>query len=62
MSIFLEHLSMWNILSCAEQVQIQKYKTHAYKAPHPKEHVSKQSCWNIKLSSKSGLKKKKKYP
>ena len=31
MSVFLEHLSMWNMLNCAEQVQIQKYKTHAYK-------------------------------
>ena len=31
MSVFLERLSMWNILNCAEQVQIQKYKTHAYK-------------------------------
>ena len=33
MSLFLlilECLSMWNRLSCAEQVQIQKYKTHAY--------------------------------
>ena len=31
MSIFLEHLSMWNMLNCTEQVQLQKYKTHAYK-------------------------------
>ena len=31
MSVFLERLSMWNMLSCAEQVQIQKYKTHAYR-------------------------------
>ena len=31
MRIFLELLSMWNIHSCTEQVQIQKYKTHAYK-------------------------------
>ena len=31
MSIFLERLSMLNMLNCAEQVQIQKYKTHAYK-------------------------------
>ena len=31
MSVFLERLSTWNMLSCAEQVQIQKYKTHAYK-------------------------------
>ena len=31
MSVFLERLSMWNMLSYAEQVQIQKYKTHAYK-------------------------------
>ena len=27
MSVFLERLSMWNMLSCAEQVQIQKYNT-----------------------------------
>ena len=32
-AVFLERLSMWNMLSCAEQVQIQKYKTHAYKTP-----------------------------
>ena len=31
MSVFLERLSMWNMPNCAEQVQIQKYKTHAYK-------------------------------
>ena len=31
MSVFLERLSMWNMLNCAEQVQIQKYETHAYK-------------------------------
>ena len=31
LSIFPELLSMWNMLNCAEQVQIQKYKTHAYK-------------------------------
>ena len=31
MSIFLEGLSMWNMLSCAEQEEIQKYKTHSYK-------------------------------
>ena len=30
MSVFLEHLSMSNMLNCAEQVQIQKYKMHAY--------------------------------
>ena len=30
MSVFLERLSMWNVLNCGEQVQIQKYKTHAY--------------------------------
>ena len=28
--VFLERLPMWNMLSCAEQMQIQKYKTHAY--------------------------------
>ena len=31
MSAFLERLSMWNMLNCAEQGQIQNYKTHAYK-------------------------------
>ena len=31
MSVFLERLSMWNMLNCAEQMQIQKYETHAYK-------------------------------
>ena len=31
MSMFLERLSMGNMLNYAEQVQIQKYKTHAYK-------------------------------
>ena len=31
MSVFLERLSMWNMLSYAEQVRIQKYKTHADK-------------------------------
>ena len=30
MSVFLERFSTWNTLNCAEQVQIQKYKTHAY--------------------------------
>ena len=27
MSVFLERLSMWNMLNYAEQVQIQKYET-----------------------------------
>ena len=31
MIVFLEHLSTWNMLSCSEQVQKQKYKTHADK-------------------------------
>ena len=30
MIVFLEGLSMSNMLNSAEQVQIQKYKTHAY--------------------------------
>ena len=30
MSVFLERLSMWNMLNCTEQVQVQKYKTQAY--------------------------------
>ena len=33
MIVFLEHLSMWNMLNCAEQVQIQKDQTHADKTP-----------------------------
>ena len=33
MSDFLEHLSMWNMLNRAEEVQVQKYKTHAYQTP-----------------------------
>ena len=50
MSVFLERLSMWNMLSCAEQGQIQKYKTHAYNLiiRHSKQ-VSKQACWNFQL-------------
>ena len=31
MSVILERISMGNMRNCAEQVQIQKYKTHAYK-------------------------------
>ena len=31
MSLFLDQLSMWNMLNCAEQVHMQKYETHAYK-------------------------------
>ena len=31
MSVLIARLSTWNMLNCAEQVQIQKYKTHAYK-------------------------------
>ena len=33
MSVSLERLSMCNMLSCAEQMKISKYKTHAYKTP-----------------------------
>ena len=33
MSVYLERRPMWNMLNCAEQVQIQKYKAHAYKTP-----------------------------
>ena len=56
MSILLEHLSMWNMLNWTEQVQIQKYKMHAYKTLKT---AGVQSCWNIQLSSE---KKKKKKP
>ena len=40
------------MLNCAEEVQIQTYKTHAIFIRHPKQHVPKQSCANIQLSSK----------
>ena len=51
-SVFLERLSKWNVLNCAKQVQIQKYKTHAYKTlktvavqiimlKHPAKHKNK---------------------
>ena len=38
---------MWNMLNYAEQVQIQKYETHAYKTPktvgvHTIKHPTKQ--------------------
>ena len=32
-SVLVERLSMWSMLNCAEQVQVHKYKTHAYKTP-----------------------------
>ena len=59
MSIFLKHLSMWNMLAQV-QVQIQKYKTHAYKIIYktPKtacvQTIIFLSCSNIQLSSKDG--------
>ena len=33
MGVFLERLSIGGMLNCAEQVQIQKFKTHAYETP-----------------------------
>ena len=30
MIVLLEHLHIWNMLNCAEQAQILKYKTYAY--------------------------------
>ena len=53
MSVFLECLSMCNMLSCAEQVQIQKYKTHAYK-------TIKTAV--VQLIMKHPTKHKKEYP
>ena len=48
MRVFLEHLSISNMLSYAVHVQIQKYKTHAYKTP-------KTACvQTIQLRSKDG--------
>ena len=49
MILFLERLSRWNILSCDEQVQIPKYKIHAYKSPTAA-HVSRKPCSSIQLS------------
>ena len=57
MSTILERLSMWNMLNCAEQVQIQKDKTHAYKAPK----TAGIQTIMLKHPTKQ-LKKKKKYP
>ena len=53
MIVFVKRLSMWNMFICAEQVQIQKYKTHAYKTPW--KHKFKESCSNVQLSSKDGF-------
>ena len=53
-SVFLECLSIRNMLNCAEQVQIQKYKTQLYKTP--KTACVQQICSNIQLSSKDGHK------
>ena len=33
MIVFLERLSMWNMLNCAEKVQIQNYETHSLETP-----------------------------
>ena len=63
MSIFLERLSIWNMLNWAEQVQIQKYKTHAYQTletvcvqiiilKHPTKHIKK--LWPHFFSWKGG--------
>ena len=49
MSVLLERLSIWNMLNCAEQVQIQKYKTHAYNTLKTAD--VKQSWKNIQLNS-----------
>ena len=60
MSEILERYSMSNMLNCAERVQIQKYRKHAYKPPKT---ACVQSCSNIELSSKDGYKKEKRmYP
>ena len=44
---------MLNILNCAEQLQIQKYKTHLHKTPKTS---------NIQLGSKNGFLNKSTYP
>ena len=43
MIVFLGRLFVWNMLNSAEQVQIPKYKTHAYKAPKTA-HVPRHPC------------------
>ena len=53
MIVFLEHLSMSNMLNCAEQVQVQNIEHTQIR--HPKQQVSKQSYTNIQLSSKDGV-------
>ena len=53
MSIFLERLTMWNLLNCAEQEQIQKYKTHAYKT---------HKTVGVQIMLKHPTKHKKEYP
>ena len=57
--VFLKRLSMSNMLNYAEQVQVQNIK-HMH-IRRPKQHVSKQSCSNIQLSSKDGFKKQTKF-
>ena len=56
--IYFRRAFMSNMLNCTEQVQVQNIK-HVH-TRHPKQYVSKQSCSNIQLSSKDGLKKIKK--
>ena len=58
---------MRNILNCAEQVQIQKYKTHAYMTPKtacvqtikPK-HATKQFRWVSKTKKQTNKQTNKK--
>ena len=52
MIVFLERLSMSDMLNCTPQVQVQNIK-HVHMR-HPKQHVFKQSCSNTQLSSKDG--------
>ena len=52
--VFLERLSMSNVLNCAKQAQVQNIK-HMH-IRHPKQHVSEQSYSNIQPSSKARLK------
>ena len=39
MIVFLERLSIWNMLICAEQVQIQKYKKDTQNSRCPNNHA-----------------------
>ena len=56
MSVFLERLYLWNMLNCAKQVHIQKYKTHAYRTLKTASIQRNILCFNIHISIHTYLK------